>query len=223
MEVVNTLFLAFLLAVPEHQRQRGAVTMKIRTDDNPRLHPTLLSYRRRLRSVLFPATAVAAMFASWAVMHIKGDASLAVSSVTAGEDRKTPEDKPQAAKGEQPKLLASFTARILSIEMLLEDKKLKTPVVTVGGTVDVRYLIMINVVATEKAASPFDKKGPVALLTHSPALYFGMDYEERASLIGKEHRFKMYGFPNASGPPRYWHAEVEEKERPGTKTPSHRP
>jgi len=105
-------------------------------------------------------------------------------------------------------LLASFTARIRSIKMISELKS-EVKAVPVGSTIDVRFVLFIEILSIDKPSVNFDKKGPVVLVTHSPALFFGIDYAKRRQIIGKEYSFKMYGYPKPSGPPVYWRGEIE--------------
>jgi hypothetical protein len=146
-------------------------------------------------------------------------ASCILLAAVFGADCLAAERAPLAPKKEtqaEEKLLASFTARIESIRMIPELES-DVKAIPVGSTIDLRFVIFIEILAIDKPAASFEKKGRVVLATHSPALFFGIDYEKRARLIGKVYSFKMYGYPKPSGPPVYWRGEIEKLKPPQTR------
>ena len=151
-------------------------------------------------------------------------ASCIVLAIVFGVECLAAEKAPPATKKDKPaeeklELLASFTARIQSIKMIAEiDSDVEA--VPVGSTIDLRFVIFIEIQAIDKPAVNFDKKGPVVLATHSPALFFGIDYEKRARYVGKVYSFKMHGYPKPSGPPVYWNAVIEKGKPSKTKKSS---
>lgn len=110
----------------------------------------------------------------------------------------------------EPGIEARFTAKVEWIE--LEGKR-EAEVIPVG--VDPHWLIGINILSVETPVKPFDKKGKIILLIHSPAILFDGD-EEAAP--GRTYSFKVVGAMRDKRP-EFYHIQAQEDKSLKKKQP----
>jgi hypothetical protein len=103
---------------------------------------------------------------------------------------------------------AHFTARVRWIEAI---GKREAEMVPIG--VDPRWLVGIEILAIEKPADRFDKKGDAILAIHSPVRVF---VDDREKTLGKLYDFKIVGFMR-DGRPSYHHGEAKPTDEPESK------
>jgi len=130
--------------------------------------------------------------------------ALALSSYAQAQQKREGETPPPSKERE---IVARFTAKVEWIEPAGERE---ADVVPIGF--DAHWLVGIEILSTEKSVKPFNKKGKIILLIHSPAMLFAGD--EKAP--GKMYSFKVFG-EMRKGHPEFGFAEAQENKSPEKK------
>ena len=144
-------------------------------------------------------------FTSWRLW--KKDSPLVKSGLLGPVTLRTVECVPLENPHPPKEPLCRFTAKVEWIEMVGQREVKAVPI---GTQFEMNWLVGIEILSIEKSAKPFEKKGKVVLLIHSPAMFFGQPAKR---VLGKQYAFEVFGEVKG-GIPHYQYAEVKGKMSP---------